>query len=237
MHKTNDPPSIVSSHQFNLASFPYIFVTTMVVPADASKDAPGTGWSKDTKKEKNSELQEHVAFFDKDRDGIIWPTDTLYGLRDLGFGYFWTIVGTLTIHLTFSWITWGSIPPDPYFRLKVNRIHKAKHGSDTEVYTGTGEFDPDRFEYMWYMYTEKPHTHITINETMRMVRGDLNPFDPFGWFCATFEWIPLFILLDPADGKMAKDDVKAVYDGSLFWRIAEQNQQRKNLGAKNGKRD
>lgn len=80
--------------------------------------------------------------------------------------------------MAFSWITWGSIIPDPYFRLRVNRMHKAKHGSDTEIYTGTGEFDLDRFEYMFHMYTTEPHTHITFKETMRMVRGDRNPFDP-----------------------------------------------------------
>ena len=27
-----------------------------------------------------------------------------------------------------------------------------------------------------------------------------------------FEWIPLFILLDPVDGKIPKEDVKGVYD-------------------------
>ena len=59
---------------------------------------------------------------------------------------------------------------------------QAKHGSDTEIYTGTGEFDLDRFEYMWYMYTTQPHTHITFKETLRMVKGDRKPLDPVSTF-------------------------------------------------------
>ncbi|KXN88579.1 putative peroxygenase 3 [Leucoagaricus sp. SymC.cos] len=159
-----------------------------------------------------------LAFFDQDKDGIIWPLDTYRGLRELGFGYFWTILGMLSIHLAFSWITWGTTLPDPFFRLKVNRMHKGKHGSDTEIYTGTGEFDPDRFDYMFKMYTEPPHTHMSIHEARKMMAGDRNPLDPFSWICAFFEWIPLFVMLDPPEHKITREDVEAVYNVSAFLR-------------------
>ncbi|KAJ3564714.1 hypothetical protein NP233_g8114 [Leucocoprinus birnbaumii] len=201
----------------------------MVAPAKATEIAPGNGWSEDSRSAPDSELQQHVAFFDRDKDGIIWPIDTFDGLRKIGFGYFWIIFGGLAIHLAFSWLTWGTWLPDPYFRLKVNRMHKvslisslrsaytrfitklqAKHGSDTEIYTGTGQFDPDRFDYMWFMYTEEPHTHITFLEVCTMVRGDYDPFDWFGWMTATIEWVSLMVLLDKGDGRMSKEDVKGV---------------------------
>jgi len=45
----------------------------MVAPQNATEDAPGTGWDPHNP---DSELQQHVSFFDKDKDGIIWPSDT-----------------------------------------------------------------------------------------------------------------------------------------------------------------
>jgi peroxygenase len=48
------------------------------------------------------------------------------------------------IHLGFAWFTMGW--PDPLFRLKLKRMHRAKHGSDTGTYDREGRFVPARFE-------------------------------------------------------------------------------------------
>jgi hypothetical protein len=45
----------------------------MVAPVNGATTAPDSGY---TPGKKNSELQGHVAFFDRDHDGIIWPSDT-----------------------------------------------------------------------------------------------------------------------------------------------------------------
>lgn len=45
--------------------------------------------------------------------------------------------------------------------------------------------------------------------------------DPFGWGAAIFEWLATWILLWPEDGRMMKEDIRGVYDGSIFYRIAE----------------
>ena len=45
----------------------------MVVPVDATYPAPGKGFDPH---KKNTALQSHVAFFDRDGDGVIWPLDT-----------------------------------------------------------------------------------------------------------------------------------------------------------------
>jgi peroxygenase len=37
-----------------------------------------------------------------------------------------------------------------------------------------------------------------------------------------FEWTTTYILLWPADGVMKKEDVRAVMDGSIFWKIARE---------------
>jgi hypothetical protein len=51
----------------------------MVAPKDAVASAPGTGFDPENK---NTPLQGHVAFFDRDGDGVIWPYDT-YGVYPL----------------------------------------------------------------------------------------------------------------------------------------------------------
>ncbi|KAH9487309.1 putative peroxygenase 3 [Psilocybe cubensis] len=190
----------------------------MVAPVDGPSAAPGTGFEVG---KHNTALQAHVAFFDRDDDGIIWPGDTYRGFRELKFGVLLSILAMLVIHSGFSYITWGSILPDPFFRLKVKYMHRAKHGSDSGVYTTLGEFDDNRFEYIFNMYSTEPHTHLTFTEGVRMVHGNRNPYDPFGWFSAVFEWLSTYLLLWPVDGRgMRKEDVKAIYNGSLFYRVS-----------------
>ncbi|KAF8060816.1 Caleosin related protein-domain-containing protein [Lyophyllum atratum] len=165
-------------------------------------------------------LKSHVAFFDQDGDGIIWPSDTYEGFRDLKFGVLFSLYAVLLIHASFSWITYGTLLPDPYFRLRVENMHKAKHGSDSECYTTTGAFDEDRFNDMFDRYSAEPHTHLTFSEGLSMIHGNRNVFDPFGWATAAFEWLTTYLVLWPQDGKMKKQDIRGVYDGNLFYEVS-----------------
>jgi hypothetical protein len=65
-------------------------------------------------------LQSHVAFFDSDNDGVIWPLDTYMtpsrssvivshflhysfkGFRAIGFGIFFSLLSMIVIHSGFS---------------------------------------------------------------------------------------------------------------------------------------
>ena len=152
----------------------------------------------------------------------------------------------------YRYVTWGTWIPDPLFRLKINRMHRAsiffytfpttpkpanqgKHGSDSEVFTSTGEFDDERFNNVFDMYSEDPHTHLTFWQGVRMVHGNLNLFDPvctlylgiyarqinthlqFGWAAAVFEWMATYLTIWPYDPKgMTKQDIKDVYDVRIF---------------------
>jgi hypothetical protein len=72
-------------------------------------------------------IQQHVLFFDTDGDGIIWPLDTYRGFRELGFNIPFSLM-TIIINLAFSFPTriahtWL---PDPFFRIYVDSMYKAK---------------------------------------------------------------------------------------------------------------
>ncbi|KAJ7256193.1 Caleosin related protein-domain-containing protein [Mycena haematopus] len=168
-------------------------------------------------------LQSHVAFFDTDQDGIIWPTDTYKGLREIGFGVFFASVAMVFIHLALSWFTSNTILPDMFFRIYVSRIDKALHGSDTGTFTQTGELDQRRFDYVFTLYSSPPHTHLTFQEGVRMLHGNRKMYDLFGWVAAAFDWGATYLLLKPADGRIAKHDVRDVLDGSLFDKLAQKN--------------
>ncbi|PPR08045.1 hypothetical protein CVT24_010844 [Panaeolus cyanescens] len=190
----------------------------MVAPPDPLSPAPGTGF---TSGKRNTALQGHVAFFDTDNDGIIWPMDTYRGLRDIKFGILLSLFSVMVIHFGFSWVTQDSWIPDPLFRLKIKNMHRAKHGSTTGSYTAIGEFDQTRFNSMFDTYSSEPHTHLTFWEGVRMVRGNRDAFDMFGWFAACFEWLSTWLLLYDRDPKgLRKDDVKGVFTGYIFYRIS-----------------
>lgn len=84
--------------------------------------------------EKNKDytvLQQHVMFWDRDMDGHIWPLDTYRGFRELGFNILFSLLALLIIHINFSYPTRLGLSyfPDPFFRVYVRDIHKAKVGT------------------------------------------------------------------------------------------------------------
>ncbi|KAJ6607689.1 Caleosin [Mycena sp. CBHHK59/15] len=166
-------------------------------------------------------LQAHVAFFDTDHDGIIWPTDTYKGFRAIGFGVFLSFLSMIIIHSGFSCVLHiRTLLPDPFFRIRVSLIHRAEHGSDSGSYTPTGALDEHRFNYIFDLYSAPPHTHLSFTEGVRMIRGNRNLFDFFGWFATVFEWGATYLLIWPEDGRVSKRDIHDILDGSLFYRLA-----------------
>ncbi|KAI2634972.1 Caleosin-domain-containing protein [Hypomontagnella submonticulosa] len=171
-------------------------------------------------------LQQHCEFFDTDRDGVIWPQDTFWGFHRLGFGIILSFVAVLVIHSNFSYPTVSGWLPDPFFRVFVANIHKDKHGSDTGTYDFEGRFVPQRFEDLFTKYG-KGRDYLTIWDVWDLLKGQRCIADPVGWFGAFFEWLATYLMLWPADGKMMKEDIRGIYDGSIFFTIANRRAARK----------
>ncbi|KAF5017565.1 hypothetical protein F66182_10488 [Fusarium sp. NRRL 66182] len=189
--------------------------------------------------DKLSSLQKHVQFWDRDNDGIIHPWDVFIGFKELGFGLFFSL-GSLLIPIFFSYPTrlGHSWLPDPMFRIYVNDIHKAKHGSDTGVFDFDGNLNPERFEHMFDRFDTPGTGGLTSDDLFRLWKKDRCAADPAGWTFTFMEWWTTYVLLQK-DGLVWKDDLRACYDGTLFWKIKDERERsngcrdRKSFGMRN----
>ncbi|XVE91963.1 hypothetical protein REPUB_Repub01dG0056500 [Reevesia pubescens] len=83
-------------------------------------------------------LQKHVAFFDRNHDGLVYPWETFEGFRAIGAGYLLSMTGALFINAALSGKTRPGKYPSLFFPIEVKNIHMAKHGSDSGVYDHEG---------------------------------------------------------------------------------------------------
>lgn len=178
----------------------------------------------ENKKPQLTALQQHVLFWDRDNDGIIRPWDVYTGFRELGFNVLFSL-GSLLIPLFFSYPTTlgHSWFPDPYFRIFVGSIHKAKHGSDTGIFDIDGHFHADQFDALFDRWDEAQCGGLTADEVWRMWKTNRCAADPAGWSFAFMEMWTTWLLLQK-DGRVWKDDLRGCYDGTLFWTISEKRQ-------------
>ncbi|GBF90707.1 hypothetical protein Rsub_03008 [Raphidocelis subcapitata] len=137
----------------------------------------------------------HVAFFDADGDGVIWPLDTYRGFRRIGFNPLFSLLAVPFIHGSFSYPTCSGWLPDPFFRIFIQYDKRNKGALD------------------W-------------NDINDMIQGNTNIVDPTGWSAARFEWWTLWLIAADEKGEVSKEKVRAQYDGSLWYLLADENERR-----------
>ncbi|KAL6710508.1 hypothetical protein ACN47E_008556 [Coniothyrium glycines] len=206
--------------------YPSIARANLAATLDKPHGTTTDDWAK--KHEHQTVLQQHCDWFDRDHDGVLWPSDTWVGFNRLGFGIFLSTIAMIIIHINFSYPTSAGWLPDPFFRINLIRVDRTKHGSDTGAYDSEGRFVPQKFEEIFLKYAPG-RDYMTLQDVANMIRGQRCVSDPIGWGGMVFEWGATYLMLWPEDGKMYKEQIRSIYDGSIFHTWAAQvDKKRKN---------
>ncbi|KAI8993756.1 Caleosin related protein-domain-containing protein [Gaertneriomyces semiglobifer] len=147
--------------------------------ANEAADGDHPHGSEDNKK-KLTVMQQHVEFFDRNKDGVIWPYETFLGFRAVGFNIFFCLLAMMIIHFGFSYPSLDSWLPDPFFRIYIKNIHRCKHGSDSGTYDTEGRYTPQKFEELFSKYDKDNKGGLNLREMWEMTLQIRNTFDFFG---------------------------------------------------------
>ncbi|CAN6164381.1 unnamed protein product [Urochloa humidicola] len=178
-------------------------------------------------------LQRHVAFFDRNKDGVIYPSETYEGFRAIGAGVPLSAFSALFINGLLGPKTIPENEKAPAFKLPiyVKNIQKGKHGSDSGVYDANGRFVPEKFEEIFKKHARTRPDALTGKELQELLKANREPKDFKGWLGGFTEWKVLYSLCKDEKGFLHKDTVRAVYDGILFERL--ENDRKSNEPTKN----
>ncbi|XP_062110183.1 probable peroxygenase 5 [Humulus lupulus] len=169
-------------------------------------------------------LQKHVAFFDRNGDGVIYPWETFRGFRAIGSGIALSTFGAIFINLGLSGKTRpGKTFPHLLFPIEIKNIQRAKHGSDSGVYDDEGRFVPSKFEELFAKHAHTYPDAMNGKEVRELLRANRTGTFLNGWVGAMAEWLVLYHVAKDKRGLLTKDTVRAVYDGSLFERLEKEH--------------
>ncbi|CAM0872052.1 unnamed protein product [Alopecurus aequalis] len=157
-----------------------------------------------------SVLQQHVSFFDRNGDGIIYPWETFQGMRAIGLGYPVSFAAAVFINLIISYPTQPGWLPSPLLSIHIKNIHKGKHGSDSETYDTEGS-----------KFGRTRPDALTEDEISTMLKDNRNMYDFLGWVAALLEWKILYKVGKDKEGLLQREIVRSLFDGSLFERLQD----------------
>lgn len=214
---------------FSLLFFTISITTTLSsMPSSSSKGKKGVAVAE----EEMTPLQKHVAFFDRNNDGVIYPWETFQGFRAIGCGVALSTASAAFINGFLGPKTRLGRLPSPLLPIYVKNIHKGKHGSDSGVYDSEGRFVPSKFEEIFQKHAHTRPDALTSDELDEMLEANKQPNDRGGQLGALTEWKILYKLCKDKDGFLHKETIRAVYDGSLFHQMEEQASSKKIASSK-----
>ena len=193
----------------------------------AQMDAPLPVSPKDSR---TTSLQQHVAFWDRDNDGIIYPSDVYTGFRELGFSVLFSLFALL-IPIVFSFPTTlkDSWVPDPRFPINLRQIASARHSSGTGAFDHNGHLDTDKFDTMFSQIDKSGSGDLSFGEMWSLGRENRHITNPVGYVLFFVKIWTAWLLLQKG-GLVQEEDFRQCYDGTLFWRIRNKRRAEKRMG-------
>ncbi|CAL5019436.1 unnamed protein product [Urochloa decumbens] len=167
-----------------------------------------------------TELHMHAAFFDRNGDGVVTPSETYGAFRALGFGFSVSTSSAAFINGALGSKCRPENATLSKLDIYIEDIQNGKHGSDTGSYDAEGRFVPEKFEEIFAKHAKTVPDALTSDEIDQLLQANRQPGDYSGWAAAEGEWKTLYSLGKDKDGLLHKDVVRSVYDGSLFHKLA-----------------
>ncbi|KAI3878119.1 hypothetical protein MKX03_036918 [Papaver bracteatum] len=171
-------------------------------------------------------LQKHAAFFDRNKDGVIYPWETFQGCRAIGLGLGVSTALAVFVNLALSGSTRPGKFPNLLFPIEVQNIVKGKHTSNTGVYDAEGNFDSAKFEEIFQKHSKANADALTADELSGMLKSNRVPKDYKGSVGSWVEWKTFFSVCKDKNGLLQKETLRAFYTGDLFEQM-EQERARK----------
>jgi peroxygenase len=162
-------------------------------------------------------LQRHLAFFDANADSKVTVAETYRGLRLLNLAPPLALPAAIGINGAMATATAGY----PSLTLRIPSIEAGIHGSDSGIYDDNGEFDPERFEAWFTTWDKDQDGGLNLKELAQRLYKEQDLFDVFGIMASGGEFGALY-LLAAQDGKVSKERLMALYQGTLFYDLAHE---------------
>ncbi|KYF67673.1 caleosin family protein [Sorangium cellulosum] len=172
-------------------------------------------------------LEAHSAFFDRNHDGIITLGETYEGLRAIGIGRVLSAWFALVINGVLGLPTSRSFVPT--LSITLANIHRGKHASDTGVYDKDGRFDPVKFDELFARWDRDRDGALSARELVARTLGDRDFLDVLGFLASAGEWAVLYALAGKG-GKLTREQLRRMYDGTLFYELEREKQAARSAG-------
>lgn len=171
--------------------------------------APAIPWDEMTA------LQKHLAFFDRNSDAKVSVRETFGGLRMLGMPSVVAMPAAISINGAMATPTAGY----PTLTLHIRSIEAGIHGSDTGIYDDNGLFVLEKFEAWFKTWDQDGDGALNLKELAKRLYKEEDLYDFFGLIASGGEFAALY-LVAAEDGKISKERMLGLYDGSLFYTLA-----------------
>ncbi|MCL7032452.1 hypothetical protein MKW94_015055 [Papaver nudicaule] len=171
-------------------------------------------------------LQKHASFFDRNKDGVIYPWETFQALRAIGLGVGMSAFAAAIINMGMSGKTRPGKCPNLLFPIEIKNIIKAKRKADTGIYDAEGNFDAAKFEEIFVKHSSSG-TALTEDELLGLMKPRTGLRDYFEWFGGWLGWKNFYTVCKDKDGLVQKETLRAFYTGAGLFEQIEQERARK----------